>query len=387
MGMGLGGLGRLGRLGRPAPSKGGGVGWVLRDNAGNLPLYDADYANNRYYYNGQVYSDRATWRAAATAALLLAYSAGTLVLYLTTPAATGVDYWNLNDGTANNRIRIATTVNVGRLNIVVATVSTDAYAGAQPNNTAVRVAAAWAAGSIINTTNGGETLGSSNIPSGLTTLSLIANYQTVFSREVYFASRLTNDEVISLSEPATSLVCWGDSITQATGGQTPYPSAMATNLSRVAPNKGVGGETSSQILTRALASKQRRDKSAIFEMGRNNFSSPTTVKADIASAIGNLNHGRYLVLSILPSGADTSQQKSDIAALNADLLALYGARFVDILTPLQDANDGSPNDLADVAAGIIPRSLRIGGDNLHPNTAGNAIIATTVGTAVTANSL
>ena len=116
-----------------------------------------------------------------------------------------------------------------------------------------------------------------------------------------------------------------------------------------------------------------RGRTAWLWLGRNNFADPTQVKADIASCIAHLSHSRYLVCSVLPSAADTSGQLATIASLNADLATLYGSAFVDLLTPLQDAGDGSPDDNADIAAGIIPRSLR--SDATPLNDAGYAIVA------------
>lgn len=116
-----------------------------------------------------------------------------------------------------------------------------------------------------------------------------------------------------------------------------------------------------------------RGRTAWLWLGRNNFADPTQVKADIAACIAYLSHSRYLVCSVLPSAADTSGQLATIASLNADLTSLYGSAFVDLLTPLQDAGDGSPDDNADIAAGIIPRSLR--SDATHLNDAGYAIVA------------
>lgn len=60
-------------------------------------------------------------------------------------------------------------------------------------------------------------------------------------------------------------------------------------------------------------------------------------------------------------------------ALNARLSARYGSRFVDLMGLLQAANDGSGNDLADIAAGYVPRSKR--SDAVHLNNAGYAVVA------------
>jgi hypothetical protein len=53
----------------------------------------------------------------------------------------------------------------------------------------------------------------------------------------------------------------------------------------------------------------------------------------------------------------------------------YPDLFLEIMPALWDANDGSANDLTDVANGITPRSLRLPGDGLHLNEEGSAVVA------------
>ncbi|MFZ3485780.1 hypothetical protein, partial [Sphingomonas sp. 3-13AW] len=54
---------------------------------------------------------------------------------------------------------------------------------------------------------------------------------------------------------------------------------------------------------------------------------------------------------------------------------------------LQSRHDGSPEDLADIAAGFIPRSLRRPGDPLHLNAAGDLAVADFVDSALRAQRL
>lgn len=49
--------------------------------------------------------------------------------------------------------------------------------------------------------------------------------------------------------------------------------------------------------------------------------------------------------------------------------------YVPTYAAMLAANDGTPNDLADVAAGKWPRSLRETGDDVHPNSAGQDVLA------------
>ncbi|PKP69094.1 MAG: hypothetical protein CVT82_12610 [Alphaproteobacteria bacterium HGW-Alphaproteobacteria-4] len=107
--------------------------------------------------------------------------------------------------------------------------------------------------------------------------------------------------------------------------------------------------------------------------GRGNYTEPAQVMVDIAAMVASLGHSRYLVAAILPSAADTAAGVSTIAALNANLAALYRTHFVDLLGALQAHAGGTPGDIADLAAGIVPRSLR--SDAIHLNDAGYAIVA------------
>jgi hypothetical protein len=52
-------------------------------------------------------------------------------------------------------------------------------------------------------------------------------------------------------EPKPEIVCWGDSMTAgAGGGGTTYPNVLASLSGRTVTNKGIGGQTSTQIVAR-----------------------------------------------------------------------------------------------------------------------------------------
>jgi lysophospholipase L1-like esterase len=177
---------------------------------------------------------------------------------------------------------------------------------------------------------------------------------------------------------ARAHAAWGDSLTAGSGDDAGSSYGKRLNTARKFNhyNGGVGGETSTQIKTRMLADTQGRNSWVnLFWLGRNNATSPATVKADIAACVANLYAGndRYLVLGVLTSTADTAQQIADIGTLNADLAEMYGSRYLDVLAYLQSKGDGSANDIADVAAGYTPRSLRV--DALHLNPAGYQHVA------------
>jgi lysophospholipase L1-like esterase len=177
------------------------------------------------------------------------------------------------------------------------------------------------------------------------------------------------------------IFAWGDSMTEgytASPFPTPYPAQLATLLGYTVTNKGVGGENSTQIRARMIADTGSYSKSVIIWAGRNNFSDPTTVKADIAAMITALGHTRYLVLGILNSanGYIGTLQHTQILSLNADLKAIYGSKYV----PIREAiiagyNSSIPQDVTDHNNDVPPTSLRVPGDPLHLNTAGNELVA------------
>lgn len=111
-----------------------------------------------------------------------------------------------------------------------------------------------------------------------------------------------------------------------------------------------------------------RPRTAWLWLGRNGAQNGFSVASDIAAAVASLGHQRYLVGSVLIPTA-----LGDSGTINAQLAETYGARFVDVLQALIGANDGSPADLADVANGYTPTSLRV--DEVHLTDAGYAIAA------------
>ncbi len=108
-------------------------------------------------------------------------------------------------------------------------------------------------------------------------------------------------------------------------------------------------------------------------VGRNNAESSGVVMADIAAMANRAAGGRYLVGSILPAASDTPELAQHILGLNTSLATVYGDRFVDLHAVLQSSADGTPGDQQDVAAGLVPRSLRT--DAIHLNDAGYAVVA------------
>ena len=193
---------------------------------------------------------------------------------------------------------------------------------------------------------------------------------------------LTSDEktlVNTFYGANKAIQCWGDSMTAGSGvGVTVgYPIRLRELVARSIDNKGAGGETSTQIKDRFVADTTNKDQwTNIFWMGTNDAYPadwPTTILNNIATCVSGLKGAkRYLVLGVTKAESG-SPTPAALTALDASLLSIYGDKFVDVRAYLQSKNDGSANDLADIAAGLVPRSLR--SDTIHLNDKGYQHVA------------
>lgn len=184
------------------------------------------------------------------------------------------------------------------------------------------------------------------------------------------------------------LVFSGDSMAVGVGGSSPqtrWPSLVANAPARgqAFVNMGLSGESSTVIRTAfATYSADLLSGTHFIWGGRNNYTDPEQVKSDIAAIEAMIPHERYLVLSITngeyPLEYAGESRHATMLALNADLAAAYGERFVDVRTPLVAA--GAPGGVSpnptDYAHDIPPAGIR--SDELHLLDAGQAIVAATV---------
>lgn len=130
-------------------------------------------------------------------------------------------------------------------------------------------------------------------------------------------------------------------------------------------------------------SDQRMFGTVVFWYGRNNVGTSTfntDVKQAIADSVAQIKTAdkRFVVLSVLNWPGETTGTGSwtAIETLNSELKKLYPRNYVDVLNLLRRSGDGSANDIADAASGIIPRSLRNSSSDGHlNNTTGNQIVA------------
>lgn len=179
-----------------------------------------------------------------------------------------------------------------------------------------------------------------------------------------------------LNELITPIYAWGDSMTGG-AGQTSYPTYLSNITKYEVTNKGVGGESSTQIKDRMIAEPANYSKSVIIWVGRNNYTFPAIVKSDIATMVSALGHTRYLIIGVVNQNTALEyvgqSEWVKITTLNNDLKTLYGNKFIDIRPYLVSLHTQSAQDLIDFANDVPPTSLRI--DLLHLTSAGNAKVA------------
>jgi hypothetical protein len=120
-------------------------------------------------------------------------------------------------------------------------------------------------------------------------------------------------------------------------------------------------------------------------MGRNNLDNIEQIKADIRAmvAVQKTVEKRYLIITPPLGGNPTpgtstgegigTATYNNCVALEDWATAEYGDRVIKIREWLMQFNDGSADDLDDVAKGVVPRSLRL--DIIHNTTISNGHIA------------
>lgn len=202
-------------------------------------------------------------------------------------------------------------------------------------------------------------------------------YVSQLQTNKYALGASVNNNWILVNSSTMTVMCWGDSLTAGTGStggfSYPFDFSLLTGWNNY--NAGVPGETSTQILTRFLADSTRWNYPTIIWPGRNNWSDTAQVRKDDSTMVAKLtaigNH-RYLVIGVISATGETNPN-TVLNQLNANLAAEFGDRFVDINAYLKTQGNGSPQDIASLALGNTPWSLRY--DGVHLNDAGYLVVA------------
>jgi len=194
----------------------------------------------------------------------------------------------------------------------------------------------------------------------------------------YYYAGVDGVKYYSNNNPTKLIYGWGDSLTLGTGGSESYLNKVYNNpaISSYCVPKGVGGETSTQILTRFNAQADNSLPFNVIWAGRNNYSDPTTVKADIATMVAASPN--YLVVSVLNGDYSAEWQGGAnynvIMQLNSDLSTLYGSRYIDVrILVVAGYNPLNSQDIIDHGHDTTPSTLRY--DQVHLNDAGYQIVA------------
>jgi len=137
----------------------------------------------------------------------------------------------------------------------------------------------------------------------------------------------------------------------------------------------VGGEKSTEILARAVQATDFGDKVIIWA-GNNNSRAPETVISDIKQIIALLPHDRFVVISLHNNATfnNSTQTYDNVIEINNQLSNDFGNKYIDTRSYLiSNADITSEDDLADAAAGIVPRSFR--SDIIHLNAKGRDLVS------------
>jgi lysophospholipase L1-like esterase len=154
--------------------------------------------------------------------------------------------------------------------------------------------------------------------------------------------------------------------TNSTGGYTFARKASGTAVSVERP-----------ALLETWGYRNQRNDVTVIWVGTNDTSSwmsITWTMENIQRMIETLSHDKYIIL-----GLTSKHQFSDIVSRNNAMFRKFGRHFLDVRQYLLDYglsdNNLTPTeqDLADIADGEIPSSLRI--DNVHFNNSGYQSVA------------
>ena len=195
-----------------------------------------------------------------------------------------------------------------------------------------------------------------------------------------------------------NITAWGDSLTDGlpfTRAES-YPTHLGALLpDRTVTNEGIGGQTSTQILTRMRADTTHRHDITVLWMGRNNITDPARIESDVKAAVKSLGSDRYVILTILNGDFFGTEAKGTsgyeaIMSVNRSFVLYHPGHVLNIRSYLVSLYDPTNRqDVEDHASDIPPSSLRAhwngGIDRLHLSPEANAKVAQRVAQFITEN--
>ncbi len=183
----------------------------------------------------------------------------------------------------------------------------------------------------------------------------------------YYPTAMTAAQMqaLSLSPSAGNVHMLGDSFVQQTMLDALRHQMM--DEYRAFTFDGVGGTTLAQQKVRFDATPDKYDRILLIWDGGYDSASVQEATDAIDAMVAHLSHTKWAYVE--PDGA---MDDATLASIVSHINTAHGpGHYIPTLAALQAANDGSANDLADVAAGLVPRSLR--SDSIHLNDAGKTV--------------
>lgn len=178
-----------------------------------------------------------------------------------------------------------------------------------------------------------------------------------------FFSLTTNAQVIG----------WGDSMTEYPVGQS-YTTWLSKFIGQVVYNKGIAGNTSTQIMNRHIQSPETFSLTTIIWSGTNNYSQKATIIQDIQRQVDSLT-GNYIIIPIFNGTAELlgSVGYNKIIAANDSIRIHFAGHVFDMLNWMLSLPALTAQDSIDKINKVICQSYR--GDNLHLNVFGSYFLA------------
>ncbi|WP_130876414.1 SGNH/GDSL hydrolase family protein [Rhizobium leguminosarum] len=177
----------------------------------------------------------------------------------------------------------------------------------------------------------------------------------------------------------TNIVAWGDSFTENAflAAADRWPALLQTNFGRKVSNQGIGGQTSTQIATRANGDVRFIDRIRVIWAGTNGPTAGNTVLGDIQSMVDYQPTTKFIILPSINSSTEPSGSANYINKMsnNTAVQAAYPNNWLDVramLIALQVPGGPYPDATA-LAGDYVGAALRT--DALHWNAIGYAYVA------------
>jgi lysophospholipase L1-like esterase len=202
----------------------------------------------------------------------------------------------------------------------------------------------------------------------------------------YFPTAYTGATLQALAlypQSVNKFVSFGDSMAAGAGASVnanrwPNLLSVSMNPDGYLDYRAAGGTTSSDMLVAFNADDKPEHRTWInlFWTGHNSANAAQTVSDTQACVAQLTGEKKYLVLLTIITDSEPlgGLGQAELIATRNGCLAAFPNRCVDIPAALAAANNGSAQDLSDVANGWTPTSLQLGGSAIHLNDQGQIVV-------------